>query len=96
MKKNLLLLPFLTLSVAVKKIVVLYAIIVINECEISIRSACHFLAISLTTLAGLLPSVFDRVFETLIWAMCFGVMETALLTFLVIDSMYFLLGNVRS
>lgn len=96
MKKNLLLLRFLTLSVAVKKIVVLYAIIVINECEITIRSACHFLAISLTTLARLLPSVFDRVFETLIWAMCFGVMGSALLALLLIPSMFCFLGKVRS
>jgi len=28
-----------------QKIVVLYAIIVMDECEITIRSACHFLAI---------------------------------------------------
>jgi multidrug efflux pump subunit AcrB len=64
--------------------------------ETTIRSTRHILTTSLTTMGGLLPLVFDRFFETLAWAMCFGVMGSALLSLLLIPSMYCFLGKVRS
>jgi multidrug efflux pump subunit AcrB len=64
--------------------------------ETTIRSTRHILTTSLTTMGGLLPLLFDRFFETLAWAMCFGVMGSALLALLLIPSMYCFLGKVRS
>ena len=38
--------------------------------------------------------LFDKFFETLAWAMCFGVMGSALLALLLIPSMFCFLGKV--
>jgi len=62
--------------------------------ETTIRSTRHILTTSLTTMGGLLPLLFDKFFETLAWAMCFGVMGSALLALLLIPSMFCFLGKV--
>ena len=54
--------------------------------ETTIRSTRHIVTTSLTTMGGLLPLLFDKFFETLAWAMCFGVMGSALLALLLIWS----------
>lgn len=64
--------------------------------ETTIRSTRHILTTSLTTMGGLMPLLFDKFFETLAWAMCFGVMGSALLALLLIPSMFCFLGKVRS
>lgn len=63
--------------------------------DTTIRSTRHILTTSLTTMGGLFPLLFDKFFATLAWAMCFGVMGSALLALLLIPSMYCLLGKVR-
>ena len=62
--------------------------------ETTVRSTRHILTTSLTTMGGLLPLLFDKFFETLAWAMCFGVMGSALLALLLIPSMFCFLGKV--
>ena len=64
--------------------------------ETTIRSTRHILTTSLTTMGGLVPLLFDKFFETLAWAMCFGVMGSALLALLLIPSMFCYLGKVSS
>ncbi len=63
--------------------------------ETTIRSTRHIVTTSLTTMGGLLPLLFDKFFETLAWAMCFGVMGSALLALLLIPSMFCFLGKVH-
>jgi len=63
--------------------------------ETTIRSTRHIVTTSLTTVGGLLPLLFDKFFETLAWAMCFGVMGSALLALLLIPSMFCFLGKVH-
>lgn len=63
--------------------------------ETTIRSTRHILTTSLTTMGGLFPLLFDKFFETLAWAMCFGVMGSALLALLFIPSMFCFLGKVH-
>ena len=63
--------------------------------ETTIRSTRHIVTTSLTTMGGLLPLLFDKFFETLAWAMCFGVMGSALLALLLIPSMVCFLGKVH-
>ena len=62
--------------------------------ETTVRSTRHILTTSLTTMGGLLPLLFDKFFETLAWAMCFGVMGSALLALLLIPAMFCFLGKV--
>ena len=62
--------------------------------ETTVRSTRHILTTSLTTMGGLFPLLFDKFFETLAWAMCFGVMGSALLALLLIPSMFCFLGKV--
>ena len=64
--------------------------------DTTIRSTRHILTTSLTTMGGLFPLLFDKFFATLAWAMCFGVMGSALLALLLIPSMFCLLGKVRN
>jgi len=47
-------------------------------------------------MGGLLPLLFDKFFESLAWAMCFGVMGSALLALLLIPSMFCYLGKVSN
>lgn len=63
--------------------------------ETTVRSTRHIVTTSITTMGGLLPLLFDKFFETLAWAMCFGVMGSALLALLLIPSMFCFLGKVR-
>ncbi len=62
--------------------------------DTTVRSTRHILTTSLTTMGGLFPLLFDKFFETLAWAMCFGVMGSALLALLLIPSMFCFLGKV--
>jgi multidrug efflux pump subunit AcrB len=64
--------------------------------ETIIRSTRHILTTSVTTMGGLLPLLFDKFFESLAWAMCFGVMGSALLALLLIPSMFCYLGKVSN
>ena len=54
----------------------------------TIRSTRHIVTTSITTVGGLFPLLFDTFFETLAWAMCFGVIGSALIALLLIPSMY--------
>ena len=61
----------------------------------TIRSTRHIVTTSITTVGGLFPLLFDTFFETLAWAMCFGVLGSALIALLLIPSMFCFLGNVE-
>lgn len=61
----------------------------------TIRSTRHIVTTSITTVGGLFPLLFDTFFETLAWAMCFGVIGSALIALLLIPSMYCFLGRVE-
>ena len=62
----------------------------------TIRSTRHIVTTSITTVGGLFPLLFDTFFETLAWAMCFGVIGSALIALLLIPSMYCFLGRVET
>jgi multidrug efflux pump subunit AcrB len=62
----------------------------------TIRSTRHILTTSITTVGGLFPLLFDIFFETLAWAMCFGVLGSAMIALLLIPSMFCYLGKVES
>ena len=62
----------------------------------TIRSTRHIVTTSITTVGGLFPLLFDTFFETLAWAMCFGVVGSALIALLLIPSMYCFLGRVET
>ena len=61
----------------------------------TIRSTRHIVTTSITTVGGLFPLLFDTFFETLAWAMCFGVIGSALIALLLIPSMYCFFGRVE-
>ena len=61
----------------------------------TVRSTRHIVTTSITTVGGLFPLLFDTFFETLAWAMCFGVIGSALIALLLIPSMYCFLGRVE-
>ena len=61
----------------------------------TIRSTRHIVTTSITTVCGLFPLLFDTFFETIAWAMCFGVLGSALIALLLIPSMYCFLGRVQ-
>ena len=61
----------------------------------TVRSTRHIVTTSITTVGGLFPLLFDTFFETLAWAMCFGVLGSALIALLLIPSMFCFLGNVE-
>jgi|TARA_B100001094_G_scaffold66517_1_gene62700 multidrug efflux pump subunit AcrB len=61
----------------------------------TIRSTRHILTTSITTVGGLFPLLFDIFFETLAWAMCFGVLGSAMIALLLIPSMFSYLGKVE-
>ena len=60
----------------------------------TVRSTRHIVTTSITTVGGLFPLLFDTFFETLAWAMCFGVLGSALIALLLIPSMFCYLGKV--
>ena len=60
----------------------------------TIRSTRHIVTTSITTVGGLFPLLFDTFFETLAWAMCFGVLGSALIALLLIPAMFCYLGKV--
>ena len=62
----------------------------------TIRSTRHIVTTSITTVGGLFPLLFDTFFETLAWAMCFGVIGSAMIALLLIPSMYCFLGRVET
>jgi multidrug efflux pump subunit AcrB len=62
----------------------------------TIRSTRHIVTTSITTVGGLFPLLFDTFFETLAWAMCFGVLGSALIALLLIPSMFCYLGKVTA
>ena len=62
----------------------------------TIRSTRHIVTTSITTVGGLFPLLFDTFFETLAWAMCFGVIGSDLIALLLIPSMYCFLGRVET
>ena len=62
----------------------------------TIRSTRHIVTTSITTVGGLFPLLFDTFFETLAWAMSFGVLGSALIALLLIPSMYCFLGRVET
>ena len=62
----------------------------------TIRSTRHIVTTSITTVGGLFPLLFDTLYESLAWAMCFGVLGSALIALLLIPSMFCFLGNVEN
>ena len=60
----------------------------------TIRSTRHIVTTSITTVGGLFPLLFDTLYESLAWAMCFGVLGSALIALLLIPSMFCFMGNV--
>ena len=62
----------------------------------TIRSTRHIVTTSITTVGGLFPLLFDTLYESLAWAMCFGVLGSALIALLLIPSMFCFMGNVEN
>ena len=62
----------------------------------TIRSTRHIVTTSVTTVGGLFPLLFDTLYESLAWAMCFGVLGSALIALLLIPSMFCFMGNVEN
>ena len=60
----------------------------------TIRSTRHIVTTSVTTVGGLFPLLFDTLYESLAWAMCFGVLGSALIALLLIPSMFCFMGKV--
>ena len=62
----------------------------------TIRSTRHIVTTSITTVGGLFPLLFDTLYESLAWAMCFGVLGSALIALLLIPSMFCFMGKVEN